>query len=219
MRDILLLAAVLAVAYLFAAIPWGLLIGRLKGIDIREHGSGNIGATNVRRVLGKKWGRLCFLLDFLKGLLPILAVQYLIRKEMITDPWQLTEALTALVCVLGHIASVYIKFQGGRGISTTFGIMLALAPWSLVLAALIWGGVFYTSRYVSLASIAATGMLPFLALVLSLTDIQKLTLPVMLLLFVLALLTVYKHRSNIQRLRDGTENRFARSSDAGEQKS
>jgi len=219
MQNWLFLIAVIVGAYLFAAIPWGLLIGRLKGIDIRQHGSGNIGATNVRRVLGKGWGRLCFALDFLKGLLPLLAVQYMIKKGILVDPWQIAEALTALACVTGHIASVYIRFQGGRGISTTFGIMLALAPWSLVLALLLWVAVFYTTRYVSLASIAATGLLPVIALVLSLTGIQKLTWPVMGLLFILAFLTVYKHRSNIQRLRDGTENRFARSSNSGEQKS
>jgi len=219
MHNGLLWTTVLLGAYLFAAIPWGLLIGRLKGVDIRQCGSGNIGATNVRRVLGKGWGRLCFALDFLKGLLPVLAVKYLVRHGLLADPWQLAEALTALVCVVGHVASVYLRFQGGRGISTTFGVMLALAPWSLVLTALAWVAVFYSSRYVSLASICATGLLPFVALTLSLTGIEKLTLPVVILLFILAVLTVYKHRSNIQRLRDGTESRFGRAHDAGEQKS
>lgn len=208
MQSLLLLAVILVIVYLFAAIPWGLLIGRWNGIDIRQHGSGNIGATNVRRTLGKSWGRLCFFCDFMKGFLPVFVLHAMIVRGWINDPGQLTEALAALVCVAGHMWSIYIGFKGGKGISTMFGVMLALAPFSLLVAGAIWGAVFYASRYVSLASVAASAALPVVALVFSISGLQPLKLPVIVLLFVLGSLAIMKHRSNIKRLLAGTENRF-----------
>jgi glycerol-3-phosphate acyltransferase PlsY len=199
---------VIIVSYLFASIPWGLLIGKLRGIDIRKHGSGNIGATNVTRTVGKGWGRLCFLLDFLKGLLPILAVRHLIAQGFIDDPYHIVLAATALACVAGHMWSIYIGFKGGKGISTTAGLLLALVPYSLIPAAALWVIVFYTFRYVSLASICAAIFLPLAALTLSLLNIQPRPASVLVLLFFLGALAVFRHRDNISRLMNGTESRF-----------
>jgi len=196
--------------YLFASVPWGLIIGKINGIDIREHGSGNIGATNVRRVLGKFWGRLCFLLDFLKGFLPVLAVKLLAVKGIVDDPHLLGIIIASAAAVCGHMWSIYIGFKGGKGVSTSAGILLAVAPLSLLVSGLAWLAVFFAFRYVSLASICAAAILPVMAVVFSSTKIQPLPATIIALLAVLAILTIVRHRSNIQRLIAGTENRFER---------
>jgi glycerol-3-phosphate acyltransferase PlsY len=196
-------AIILLLVYLFASIPWGYLIGKYNDIDIREHGSGNIGATNVRRTLGKKWGRICFFLDFLKGFLPVLAVKLLVPEDL---SWALP--IAAFAAVAGHIWPIYLKFKGGKGISTTAGILLAIAPWSLLAAGISWVIVFYSTRYVSLASIIAAIVLPVCAFLLNYLEISSLPSPVLGILTALSLLAIIRHRSNIKRLLNGTENRF-----------
>lgn len=222
----LTVAAVALTSYLIGSIPFGLIIGKLKGKDIRKEGSGNIGATNVTRVVGKGWGKLCFVLDFLKGAIPVLLVSYVTPKELfpfltglvpaawqhfmdsVPDPLKVLPSLAAFAAVAGHIWPVYLKFKGGKGVSTAAGAILALNPFALIGAAIIWVVTFLISRYVSLASILAAGSMPVFAILFTLLHITRASLPEVLLFFLLALLTIVKHSSNIRRLRQGTESRF-----------
>ncbi|MBR3707557.1 MAG: glycerol-3-phosphate 1-O-acyltransferase PlsY [Lentisphaeria bacterium] len=222
----LTVAAVALTSYLIGSTPFGLIIGKLKGKDIRKEGSGNIGATNVTRVVGKGWGKLCFVLDFLKGAIPVLLVSYVTPKELfpfltglvpaawqhfmdsVPDPLKVLPSLAAFAAVAGHIWPVYLKFKGGKGVSTAAGAILALNPFALIGAAIIWVVTFLISRYVSLASILAAGSMPVFAILFTLLHITRASLPEVLLFFLLALLTIVKHSSNIRRLRQGTESRF-----------
>lgn len=218
-------------AFLFGSIPFGLLIAKAKGIDIRRHGSGNIGATNVLRVVGKKYGITCLFLDALKGLIPTIIGISLIRfagmgnPMMISalDPFsaefpmltaQVFQVLTGLCAILGHNYSPWVGFKGGKGIATSAGVLIAMMPAAIVILLLVWLAVFLVSRYVSLASIAAAATLPLLTLWGSWHHgkIQDGTWnkPLFLFSVLIAVLAVWKHRSNIQRLRAGTENRFQR---------
>ena len=209
--DMLFYALLIVGAYLVGAIPFGLIIGKLNGVDIRTVGSGNIGATNVTRAVGKTAGKVCFFLDFLKGALPVLAAQLIYPGVH----W------LALVCggaaVIGHIFPVYLKFKGGKGIATAAGGAFAIAPLPLIVALALWGIVFEISRYVSLASIVAAAALPLSALVLRLT-VDPVTAPwylrvktiTVIAFAVIGVLAIFRHRSNIQRLLNGTESRFER---------
>ena len=200
--DTVISAAVVVSAYLIGAIPFGLLIGFLNGKDVRKEGSCNIGATNVTRVVGKWWGKLCFLCDFLKGFLPVFIVMRLYPGQ----GWLI--ALTALAAMLGHVFPVYLGFKGGKGVSTAAGAALALCPLAVVIAGAVWAGVFFLSRYVSLASLAAALALPVSAWLLKFFAGFALPLPIGLLLILCAVLTFWRHRSNIVRLMNGTESRF-----------
>lgn len=194
---------VLLLSYLFGAIPFGLLIGKMYGKDVRREGSGNIGATNVTRVVGVNAGRVCFLLDFLKGVLPVLAA------DQLNDPSGAAGILAGAAAVLGHVFPVYLRFRGGKGVSTAAGAALALAPPAFLSAAAVWIALFAASRYVSLASIAAALCLPLSATVLS---VWRGNVPVLTVVFfyVVGAAAVWNHRANIRRLRSGTELRFDR---------
>lgn len=221
-------------AFLLGSIPFGLFIARAKGIDIRRHGSGNIGATNVLRVVGKKHGIFCLVLDILKGFIPVLLAINLIRIDGrpvqipagLPEAWALTlpatqaltaqiaHILTALFAILGHNYSPWVGFKGGKGIATSAGVLIALMPFGVVLLIVVWLLVFAVTRYVSLASIGAAVALPLITLYGSWTHgrIQDGTWnkPLFAFSLVIAALAVWKHRSNIRRLLDGTENRFER---------
>ena len=223
------------IAFIIASIPFGLILGKqLRGIDIREHGSGNIGTTNVFRVLGKKPGIACLILDILKGYLPILLALNLLQfgertpvpeisflssfRQTLPASQQLfvqiIQVVTALFAILGHNYSPWLKFKGGKGIATSLGALLALMPAGAAILFLIFILVFLTSRYVSLASIVAAISLPLLTLWGSWYHgrIQDGTWNIPLFIFSLAIgiLAVWKHKSNIQRLMNGTENRFTK---------
>lgn len=199
--------SVIVVGYLLGAIPCAVLIARSRGVDIFKAGSGNPGATNVKRVLGKKAGNICFVLDFLKGLL---AAGWPMLGEFASDLQANASIETNLgilgliAAIIGHSYSVFIGFRGGKGISTTMGGLLALCAPVVILAILIWVACFYASRYVSVASLAFGASLPILGLIFR----EPLTLVLFLLL--LTLLITWRHRSNIQRLLNGTENRFVK---------
>lgn len=199
---------VFAVAYLFGAIPWGFIIGKMQGIDIREHGSGNIGATNVTRTLGNLLGKVCFLLDSLKGFLPVFIVMLWAKQLAVNNDYAMITA--TLATVIGHIFPVYLKFKGGKGISTTGGALLALAPWPFLCSGIIWVIIFKTSRYVSLASIIAAATLPLNAWLLKLIGCGKPTGTILAFLAILGALAILRHISNIKRLMNGTESRFAK---------
>ena len=205
--QIVIYAAIATASYLVGAIPFGLLIGKLHGIDIRKVGSGNIGATNVTRSVGKTAGKICFFLDFLKGALPTAAAQ-LIYPEL---PY------LALGCgaaaIIGHMFPIYLSFKGGKGVSTAAGVAVALAPYPLLCAAAVWAAVFFIWRYVSLASIAAAVALPVSAAAFKIAGCGSVTARALLTLVffcVIAALAVFRHRENIKRLLAGTESRFSK---------
>lgn len=206
MEEIIRSLVVVVFAYICGSVPWGYIIGKANGIDVRTVGSKNIGATNVTRCVGKKAGKLCFALDFLKGLLPVLIARYIIGVS-----GSVTELLVVFAAILGHVFPVFLNFKGGKGVSTAAGAIMALAPVPLVTALVIWVVVFFISRYVSLASITAAAVLPVIAWVMILTGNRNgASVPVAIVLTVIAALAIFRHRSNIRRLLDGTENRFGR---------
>lgn len=202
----IILIAVFLVSYLIGAIPWGYLIGKRHGLDIRKLGSKNVGATNVTRVVGKWSGRLCFLLDFLKGFIPVLVVTMLFDKETLF----IAQIIAALSTVIGHMFPVYLWFRGGKGISTAGGAILALAPYSFGVAGIVWIVVYLLSRYVSLASIAAATVLPICAnsIYLFKPDLYPHSPWIIGFLYFISALAILKHSGNIKRLLNGTENRF-----------
>ena len=200
---------ILAVSYLIGSIPFGFIIGKMHGIDIREHGSGNIGATNVTRVIGPWTGKLCFFLDFIKGILPVYLTMMLTGRGLIEDPCGMFPACASFAVVAGHIWPVYLKFKGGKGISTAAGAILPLSPYAVLIAFAMWVIVFEASKYVSLASIVASIVLPVSALLLKLFHLSGASWPSIAFFFLLGILAVLKHKSNIQRLLNGTENRFS----------
>jgi len=144
MNDVLKIALTVLGSYLLGSIPWGFLIGKVNGVDVRKEGSKNIGATNVTRCVGKMAGKLCFFLDFFKGVIPVLAAQYIFRADKNIFEYVVIAALFA--SVIGHMFPVFLKFHGGKGVSTAAGAVMALAPYPLIIALLVWVVVFLVSR-------------------------------------------------------------------------
>lgn len=193
-------------SYLLGSIPFGFIAGKICGIDIRTKGSGNIGATNVLRVLGKKWGYVVFFLDFLKGILPVLlALAW--GRSIGVNPASTPGALAALCALLGHSFPVWLGFKGGKGIASSAGVIVGLFGIGAFLFCLgSWLLFFSITRFVSVASIAAAIAVPLSVSVLYFMHRSDwLTLLVACLMCVLA---IWRHRSNIMRLRAGTEPRF-----------
>ena len=202
-------------AYLLGSIPFGYLVAKAKGIDIRNVGSGNIGATNAMRVLGKPAGIIVLLMDALKG---YIAVAFLATSGCILAYPKIVESdsfcnnlhiVAGLFAVLGHNYTCWLKFKGGKGIATTAGVYLALAPWPLLIALLIFVLAVVLTRYVSVGSIASAVALPAAVWI---WPPQNLFLGVVTT--ALGALAIYKHKSNIQRLMAGTENRLGKKLEA-----
>lgn len=198
-----------AVGYLLGSFPSGVIISRTRGIDIRKHGSGNIGATNVLRVLGKKWGYLVFGLDALKGFAAV-RIAFLISGaagHAIIHP-ELVGIAGGLACILGHTFPVWLRFRGGKGVATSAGVLLGLMPLAVVSVFAVWVILFQFTRYVSVASIGAAAALPvFVRLYLSrdlLTGASLLPFSILI-----AGVVVWRHRSNVKRLLQGKEQRFS----------
>ena len=204
-------------AYLVGSIPFGVIISRFHGVDLRARGSGNIGATNVGRVLGKKWGCLCFVLDTLKDFLPVLAVgMHLGGGDDIPPPAaQAAWLAVAFAVIAGHVFSVYLRFRGGKGVATSLGVLLGFFPyftWSGLAALGVWIVVLLIWRYVSLASISAAAAFPLLflaACALSGWPVRRLW-PLLAFAVAMAALVIGRHRSNIARLLQGTENKMGK---------
>ena len=213
MSDTIAAVFVILGAYMLGSIPWGYIIGRIYGVDVRTVGSKNIGATNVTRTVGRIPGKICFALDFLKGGLPVLAAQQIAAAGVWKSGAELVVVAVMLATILGHIFPVFLQFKGGKGVSTAAGSIMALAPIPLIAAFSVWVVVFLVSRYVSLASISAAAVLPVVAWAFSMGNIgadvarSKLTL---IFLTVVAVLAVVRHHSNIRRLLNGTESRFGK---------
>jgi acyl phosphate:glycerol-3-phosphate acyltransferase len=206
-------AAMIAVGFLSGSIPFGLLIGRLKGIDIRKHGSGNIGASNVGRVLGTRYFFVCFALDVLKGTLPTLAMGYLLGRlgsfsMPPRDAWWWLGGMVAPV--MGHVFSPWLKFKGGKGVATFFGTLLA-AAWPVgLLAGATWILMAAVFRVSSLAALTAAVLAPVYVLVLHRPH------PIAVLAVVMAALIYLRHAPNIRRLLNGEEPRIGGSKKAAE---
>jgi glycerol-3-phosphate acyltransferase PlsY len=194
-------------SYLLGAVPFGLLIGFSRGIDIRKVGSGNIGATNVMRSVGKPWGIATFIADAIKGFVPA----FLFPRWVQADPG-LAGVIFGFAAILGHNFPIYLKFKGGKGVATSAGAVLGIAPLAVLIGLVTWAAFFFSTRYVSLASIVTAIVIPAVSWVLYRGG--GILLPSALT--VLGLLIVIRHRSNIQRLLNGTENRFTRKRESAE---
>ncbi len=197
-------------AYFIGAIPFGYLAGKMNGIDLREHGSRNIGATNAIRVLGKGWGIPVFLLDFLKGLLPLLIVKSYMGEELSGMSVGNTITLLAVMfaLIIGHTFTVFLKFKGGKGVATTAGCLFALSPFVACLTLVAWVVCMILTRYVSLSSMVAGVVMVLLAVYeIIITDGAASTSDILIvsLLGLICVLVIVKHRSNISRIIDGTE--------------
>jgi len=204
----LTLAAIAIVSYLLGSIPAGYVVGRMAGIDIRKAGSGNIGATNVTRVLGKRYGYPVFAVDFVKGLAAVV-LSILIAKH--TQPGWFSPDLfgitAAVSSVIGHSFPVWLRFKGGKGVATSAGALFGLMPLAALVGALIWFVTFKLTRYVSVASITAAVALPIIIFVMtSLNQTHRKGL--FYSSICLAAVVVLRHRSNLSRLAHGTEPRF-----------
>ena len=203
------LAVILVGSYMLGSIPFGYLAGRFAGIDIRKFGSGNIGATNAVRVLGKKYGYPVFALDFLKG---IGAVR--ISMLMASGPppgWNSPEIFgiaAAIACVIGHSYPPWLKFKGGKGVATSAGTLFALAPMVGFIGVAIWMVTFWVTRYVSLASVTAAVALPVVILAVSWRNENAKA--IFYFSVCVAAVVIWRHRSNLSRLLSGTEPRFTR---------
>jgi acyl phosphate:glycerol-3-phosphate acyltransferase len=184
----------LSVAYLAGSIPFGLVVGKLfYGVDVRQHGSGNVGTTNVFRVLGKKAGVGVLICDMLKGYIPAAIAAALF------DPW--FAIFIAAAPVVGHIYSIFLKGRGGKGIATGAAVVLALVPLVFAIILVIWIVLLLTTRYVSVASLAASFLVPVLTIAF------HEPLPYEIAGVLVAVIVWWAHRGNIQRLLAGEEHR------------
>jgi len=190
-----ILILLLSGAYLLGSVPTGLLLGKVYGIDVRKEGSGNIGATNLYRTVGRRVGVMTLVGDCLKGLLPVLLVKYS------TLPVEYA-AWVGLAAFCGHVFSVFLRFRGGKGVATALGVFLALSPTAVAIALGVFVVLMLIWRYVSLGSICAAAVMPLA--VWAMAGGRML----ILVTLIIALIVIIRHLENIRRLIDGTENRF-----------
>ena len=192
--EVLAFAVLFCLAYLVGSIPFGLIVSRVfYRVDVRQHGSGNVGATNVFRVLGKKAGVVVMVLDIMKGYLPAALAAALF------SPWY--AIFIAAAPVVGHMHSVFLKGSGGKGVATGAGVVLALAPLAFVICFATWIAVIIFTRYVSVASLTVACLVPVLVILF------RDPLPYEIAGVLLALIVWWAHRGNIRRLLNGTESR------------
>lgn len=189
-------------AYLIGSVPFGLLLAKTRGVDIRTVGSGNIGATNVLRTLGKPLGITCFVLDVLKGYLPAKLLPLIATLLCPNAVGPNIGILFGAAAILGHNFPVFLKFKGGKGVATSAGVLLGVAPLAVGIGLLTWAVVFFVSGYVSLGSIVASLAVIATAWIAGYATVTATALTL------LGALSIWRHRSNIQRLMAGTENRF-----------
>jgi glycerol-3-phosphate acyltransferase PlsY len=201
-------------AYLLGSVSFALILGRLNGINIREHGSGNVGATNLGRALGKKWGLICFFLDMGKGLAPVLAYGFwaglITAEETLGTVEMLKWLAVGVAAVIGHVLPIFLKFKGGKGVATSAGALLGFWPVlsvPVLAATLVWFVVTKATAYVGLASVIAAAVLPLFVVGFALAlnyDVGEIAVCGSVTAL-LAAMVIVRHRTNIQRLREGTE--------------
>ena len=206
------LAIFLIGAYLLGSVPFGVIIAAAHGIDLRKIGSGNIGATNVSRALGRRWAYVCFVLDFAKGLLPTLAAGVWLGGNG-TTRGLIAQLAVGCAAILGHVFPIYLGFKGGKGVSTSFGVAMGLWPYytiCTVITFLVWIIFVFVWRYVSLASIAAAFVFPMI-LIAAITIIPGWHFadlwPLLIVAMIIPVMVFILHRDNIVRLLAGTENK------------
>lgn len=188
----------LILCYFAGAIPSGVWIGKIfKGIDVRDYGSKNSGATNCYRVMGAKFGIAVLVVDILKGFLPML-----IASKYVTGPFQ--TVFLGMVIILAHTYSCFINFKGGKGVATSLGVFLFLAPYVILVLILVFFTVFAMFRYVSLASIISAGALPILVFIMDKSN----NIYLFVLSLIIGVFVIYRHKTNIERLYRGTETKF-----------
>ena len=221
---VLIVVALLATSYLLGSIPFGLIVGRSQGIDIRHHGSHNIGATNVWRVLGKTYGLLTFACDAGKGIAAVVLARVIAAHWPVHYPLphgheridylppDFAGITAALGCVLGHSFPVWLGFRGGKSVATSLGVIFGMMPLAGLLTLAVWGAVLKVSRYVSLASLVAAAALPVIVIALMFLWPARWWGAVMgwgnfYFACAAAALVIVRHRGNIQRLTAGTESR------------
>jgi glycerol-3-phosphate acyltransferase PlsY len=194
-------------SYLAGSFPSAYIAGRLRGVDLRKHGSGNLGATNVVRVLGAKIGAVVFLADLLKGFLPV----YFLPRYTETPQPELWALVYGVAAILGHVKPIFLLGKGGgKGVATASGVFVALAPIPMLIAEAVWITAFYFTRYVSLASLLGAAVLP-VAILAWYRNPQS---PVFIASVVIASFVFWTHRANIGRLRRGEEHRFVKKESA-----
>lgn len=192
---------ILTAAYFIGAIPTGYLVVKaLKDIDIRKVGSGNIGATNVKRVLGMKWFLIVLALDALKGFVPVTVAALIFGNK-----YPFLPVIAGLAAILGHTFTIFLNFKGGKGVATSLGVFLALAPFSLLTCTVVFIILLLFFGYISLGSIAAAAMLPIFVFIYGEGGHMYL---VQVLSLAGSVFIIYKHKDNIKRLLNGTENKF-----------
>ena len=195
-------------AYLIGGIPFGFLIGKMRGVDVRTVGSKNIGATNVFRTVGRKWGLLAFFCDATKGFLPTLLVRQWVADPELPPDWTWLPLVVGIACVVGHMLTPYMKFKGGKGVATAFGALIALMPATVGIAFAAFALTFACSNYISLGSCVAATALAIMVWIPFLDHAGYKDLPLCILVTLIAAFIVWKHRSNIGRLVRGEENKI-----------
>ena len=214
-QELALTILAIVLSYIAGSIPFGLLVGWAKGVDVRQHGSGNTGATNVGRTIGKPYGFLVFALDFLKGFGPVLLVwlytryarQAFLRDDLVV--------LCALVAVLGHVFPVWLRFQGGKAGATSLGVGAVLSPWSMLIALCVFVSVVLMTRYVSLGTLlgaAAYVISYYVQTSLEYSPFDREHISMSIFTMGIAVLLAVRHKGNIHRLLTGTERRASFSS-------
>jgi len=195
-------------SYLLGSVSFSYLAGKtLMGIDLREHGSGNLGSSNALRVLGKKAGAVVFLLDILKGSACVWFAS-VVCSAFPADKRIITELLAGISAILGHVFTVYLAFKGGKGVATACGVFLYLSFWPMISAFVVWSGIVWYTKYISLGSLVGACLLPLFIYLQGAVFLQPLPPLIFKFSLLIAVLIVVKHRSNIKRIIAGTENKI-----------
>lgn len=212
--DIFVCLTVAIISYFLGSLPTGYLAGVAKGIDIRAVGSGNIGATNAFRILGKTAGTIVLVVDGLKGWVAVAILPELIYKMFFSTPWsdqapesEYLRIIAGISVILGHNYTCWLKFKGGKGIATSAGVLAALIPVTFIIGLATWIVVCAITRYVSAASIAAAAVLPFATWGVRYFGVHY-SHRMIIVAGLMGALAIYKHKANISRLMSGTENRL-----------
>jgi glycerol-3-phosphate acyltransferase PlsY len=204
------LVTVLVASYLLGSIPFGYLAGEIAGVDVRKAGSGNVGATNVLRVLGKPYGYAVFALDFLKGLGAVkISVLIATRARPEWGSPEIFGIVAAASAVIGHCFPLWLKFHGGKGVATSAGALFGLMPLAMLVGVAIWILIFWLTRYVSLASVIATAALPIVIAIVTRLN-QSYGKALFYSSLCIAAVVIWRHHSNLSRLMRGREPRFTR---------
>lgn len=202
------LLVIILISYILGSIPTSIIISRLwKGIDIRDYGSGNAGFTNVVRVLGWKPGIVVAIIDILKGYITAVYISKIGFNSISLD-YSLIQIIAGFSAITGHIWTIFARFKGGKGVLTALGMVIGLIPSAAIICVIIWGVIVYKWRYVSLGSITAGVVFPIIVSLEKYYLNSNISLYLLLFSFIMCILIIHTHRTNISRLLNGTENKF-----------